>query len=101
MVLAGDHGSVTLTLLNGAVRAVAAEHRASRIVLAGDEAAVLAVALALAGEVRRGRTSLQPGGGSLFCHARRHPAGPRGIRGRPNCPPDSPSPTPSHMSSDT
>ena len=52
MVLAGDHGSVTLTLLNGAVRAVAAEHRASRIVLAGDEAAVLAVALALAGEVR-------------------------------------------------
>jgi triphosphatase len=51
LALAADHGPVTLTLLNGAVRAVAAEHRASRIVLEGAEPTVLAVALALAGEL--------------------------------------------------
>ena len=52
LALAVDHEPVTLTLLNGAIRAVAAEHRASRIVLAGAEPAVLAVALALTGELR-------------------------------------------------
>jgi triphosphatase len=52
LALVGGDGSVTLTLLNGAVRAVAAEHRASRIVLEGAEPTVLAVALTLAGELR-------------------------------------------------
>jgi len=52
MTLAADQGPVTLTLLNGAVRAVAAEHRASRLVLAGEEPAVSTIALALAGEIR-------------------------------------------------
>ena len=51
-------GPVTLTLLNGVVRAVAAEHRACRITIEGPEAAVLAVALALAGELRAGRAAL-------------------------------------------
>lgn len=50
--LQGDHGPVTLTLLNGAVRAVAAERRASRVLLQGAELAVTAIALALAGELR-------------------------------------------------
>ncbi len=47
--LVADQEPVTLTLLNGAIRAVAAEHRISRIALAGAEPAVLAVALAMAG----------------------------------------------------
>jgi triphosphatase len=52
LALVADHEPVALTLLNGSLRAVAAEHRASRIVLAGAEPSVLAIALALAGELR-------------------------------------------------
>jgi triphosphatase len=51
LTLKADHEPVMLTLLNGAVRAVAAEHRTCRIVLGGAEPAVLAVALALASEL--------------------------------------------------
>jgi triphosphatase len=52
LALQVDHEPVTLTLLNGALRAVASERRASRIVLAGAQPAVLAVGLAIAGELR-------------------------------------------------
>jgi CHAD domain-containing protein len=52
MTLATDQGPVTLTLLNGTVRAVAAEHRASRLFLEGEELAVGTVALMLGDAVR-------------------------------------------------
>ena len=54
LALAVEHEPVTLTLLNGTLRAVTTERPASRITLAGAEPAVLAVALALAGELRAG-----------------------------------------------
>jgi triphosphatase len=52
LTLVTDQGPVVLNLLNGAVRAVAAERRASRILLVGAEPAVLTVALAVARELR-------------------------------------------------
>jgi triphosphatase len=52
LALVVDDEPVALTLLNGSLRTVAAEHRVSRIVLAGAEPPVLAVALALASELR-------------------------------------------------
>lgn len=45
-------GAVTLNLLRGTLRAVTAEHAASRAHLSGDAPAVLNLALALAGELR-------------------------------------------------
>jgi triphosphatase len=45
-------GAVTLDLLRGTLRAVTAEHAASRARLSGDAPAVLNLALALAGELR-------------------------------------------------
>jgi triphosphatase len=50
--LATEHGPVGMTLLNGAVRTVAAEHRLSRVRLEGASAVVQQLAVALAGEVR-------------------------------------------------
>jgi CHAD domain-containing protein len=50
--LAGADGPMTLTLLQGHVRAVAGEHRACRVTLHGPDAAVLELASGLAGDVR-------------------------------------------------
>lgn len=50
--LGTERGPVGLTLINGVVRAVAAEHRISRLRLEGADDAVQALAVALAGEVR-------------------------------------------------
>ena len=49
--LATEHGPVGLTLLSGAIRAVAAEHRLSRVLLEGAPEVVQQLAVALAGEV--------------------------------------------------
>jgi CHAD domain-containing protein len=45
-------GSVTLDVVRGTTRTITAEHPACRVYLAGDEPAVLHLALALGGEVR-------------------------------------------------
>jgi triphosphatase len=50
--LAGEDGPVTLTVLNGSVRAVAEGRRICRLRIEGSAAAVQALALALAGELR-------------------------------------------------
>ena len=50
--LVTEQGSISLTLLNGAVRAVAAEHRISRVQLSGPAEAARTLALAMAGELR-------------------------------------------------
>jgi len=52
LALLTELGPVGLLLLNGAVRAVAAEHRCSLVRLEGSTGAVRALALALAGDVR-------------------------------------------------
>ena len=50
--LVTEQGPVAMTVLSGAVRAVAAEHRLSRVRLEGAPEAVQPLAVALAGEVR-------------------------------------------------
>ena len=52
LALASNQGPVALTLLNGGLRAVTAERRASRVRLSGPEPAVLDLALALARDLR-------------------------------------------------
>lgn len=52
LALADAQGPVALTLLNGAVRAVAGEHRVSRVRIEGAAQAVQSLAMALAGQLR-------------------------------------------------
>jgi CHAD domain-containing protein len=52
LALTTEQGPIGLTLLNGAVRAVTAEHRTSLVRLEGSTGAVQALAVALGGEVR-------------------------------------------------
>jgi CHAD domain-containing protein len=52
LALAAEQGPITVTLLNGTVRAVAAEHRICRARFEGEADAVQTMAVAVAGEVR-------------------------------------------------
>ena len=51
LALATEQGTVTVTVLRGTIRAVTEEHAVARVHVAGDEPAVLGVALALAGDL--------------------------------------------------
>jgi len=83
--LAAEQGPVTLTVLNGTVRAVAEGRRISRLQIEGSAAAVQALALTLAGELRVAvpRASL---GAEAFAIAAGVPPPPR-RQGAPELPP--------------
>ena len=52
LAMATEQGSVTAGVISGMLRAVTEEHHVARVTLAGDERAVLQVALAVAAELR-------------------------------------------------
>ena len=95
--LATEHGPVDMTLLNGAVLAVAAEHRLSRVRLEGTPAAVQPLAVALAARFASPcRPAAWPPRRSRSPRGRRRN---RGTRARPICRPACRSPRHSLMSS--